>query len=89
QARVTTYTKLVTQQTVLQKTIDKLRLSVTPDELSKQVSASNALNTTLIQISATDPDPAQAAAIANAVSASLTETVPEIEPSSTSGESPV
>ena len=89
QARVTTYTSLVTQQAVLSKTIQKLGLSLSVSDLAKNVSASNTLNTTLIKITATDASPVQAASIANAVSQSLTETVPEIEPSTTSGESPV
>ncbi|POH85207.1 chromosome partitioning protein, partial [Ralstonia pickettii] len=85
QARVTTYTKLVTQQTVLQKTIDRLQLNTSVDSLASHITATNALNTTLIQIAATDESPQRAADIANAVSESLTETVPEIEPSTASG----
>ena len=89
QARVTTYTKLVTQQTVLQKTIDRLQLNTSVDSLASHITATNALNTTLIQIAATDESPQRAADIANAVSESLTETVPEIEPSTASGGSTV
>lgn len=89
QARVTSYTNLATTPLVLQPVIDELGLALTPSELAEQVSASNALNTTIISITAMDADPALSAEIANAVSASLTATVEQIETPGGSDVSPV
>ncbi|GAA1666449.1 polysaccharide biosynthesis tyrosine autokinase [Microbacterium lacus] len=89
QARVTTYTNLATTPLVLQPVIDELGLDLTPAELANQVSASNAVNTTIISIAAKDADPALAAEIANAVSTSLTTTVEQIETPAGTDVSPV
>jgi capsular exopolysaccharide synthesis family protein len=87
--RVTTYTNLVTTPIVMAPAIDELGLDMTPGELATQVSASSALNTTIIAIQVTDADPVLAADIANALSASLTETVEQIEMPTDSDVSPV
>jgi capsular exopolysaccharide synthesis family protein len=89
QARVTTYTNLVKTPIVMAPAIDELGLDTTPSELAEQVTASSALNTTIIAIQVTDADPVLAADIANALSQSLTETVAEIEMPTGSDVSPV
>lgn len=79
QSRVQTYTQLVTTPIVMNPVIAELELGTTASALDAQVTASAALNTTLITITVTDPDPVQAAEIANALGASLTAAVEQIE----------
>ena len=89
QARINTYVGLVETPIVLNPVIAKMDLDMTSTELAKKVSASAALNTTLITVTVEDADPVRAADIANAIAASLSSAVPEIEPSSSEGASPV
>lgn len=79
QQRVKTYAGLVSTPIVLLPVISNLHLSMTADELAKSVSATAPLDTTLIQISVTDPDPVTAANLANGISESLTNVVQKIE----------
>lgn len=89
QARVTTYTNLVSTPIVMNPVIAELGLGVTATELGEQVEASSALNTTLITITVSDPDPIEAADIANALASSLTSAVEAIETPNGSETSPV
>jgi capsular exopolysaccharide synthesis family protein len=89
QARVTTYANLVTTPLVMAPVIDDLGIDVTAAELAKQVTASSAINTTIISIAVQDADPVLAADIANELSQSLTETVQKIETPAGSDVSPV
>ncbi|BDV29787.1 polysaccharide biosynthesis tyrosine autokinase [Microbacterium terricola] len=89
QARINTYVGLVTTPIVMNPVIAELGLGTTASELAESVTASAALNTTLITITVSDPDPVLAADIANALAASLTDTVEAIEPTSDNGISPV
>lgn len=73
--RVTTYTSLSTMPLVLTPVIKELGLDITPEALSKQISATNPLNTTLITITATSSTPDGAAKLADAVAASLSHVV--------------
>ena len=79
QARVATYTNLVTQPIVLNPVIAELGLNTTASSLAGRVQASGIANTSLITINVTDADPIAAANIANAIGASLASTVAEIE----------
>ena len=79
QSRVTTYTNLVATPIVIDPVIAELGLGMTASELAGNVSASSPLNTTLITITVTDSDPVAAAEIANALGASLTSAVEQIE----------
>ncbi|MGK3953990.1 polysaccharide biosynthesis tyrosine autokinase [Microbacterium sp. I2] len=79
QARVQTYSQLVTTPIVMNPVIAELELETTAGSLATQVTASAALNTTLITITVTDTDPVRAADTANALAASLTAAVAEIE----------
>ncbi|MCH6471818.1 polysaccharide biosynthesis tyrosine autokinase [Sinomonas terrae] len=79
QQRVKTYAGLVTTPIVLLPVISNLHLSTTADDLAKSVTATASLDTTLIEISATSPDPVQSANIANGISQSLTNVVQNIE----------
>lgn len=77
-SRVATYTNLVDSQRVVQGVIESLGLE--PDAaLGSRISATTVPETTIIEITASSPDPAEAAALADAAAASLAETVDEIE----------
>lgn len=89
QARVQSYVRTATTPVVLQPTIDSLGLSQTPAQLAGHIEASTDLNTVLINISASDTSPAQAAAIAQAVANSLIDAVDRLERPAQGGTSPV
>ncbi|MBM3717166.1 polysaccharide biosynthesis tyrosine autokinase [Microbacterium sp. LMI1-1-1.1] len=89
QARVATYVNLVGTQVVLAPVVSQMELPFTAAQLAEKVTASNTLNTTLIQISVSDPDPTLAADIANNVAASLTAAVPRLETTNEGDPSPV
>lgn len=88
-ARVTTYVNLVKTPAVLSPVIAQLGLEETSDTLARSVTASNQLNTLLIQISVQNPDPVKSADIANAIGASLTNVVSTLETPSDKSVSPV
>lgn len=89
QARVLSYVKTATTPVVLQPVIDSLGLDVTARDLATKVTATSEATTVLISISVSDESPVQAAAIAQAVSSSLIDTVNELEKPSQGGTSPV
>lgn len=72
---VTSYVDVIGKALVLDPVIEELNLDLTASELSEQISASAPANSVLVDIAVTDPDPEQAASIANAIAASFTEAV--------------
>lgn len=89
QARVQSYVKTVTAPVILQPAIDELGLSETPNELAGRIRAKSDPNTVLINIEVDDTSPAQAAAIAQAVAASLVRGLDSLERPKAGGTSPV
>jgi capsular exopolysaccharide synthesis family protein len=89
QARINTYVGLVRTPIVLDPVIEQLDVSTTPAALAGRVSATAALNSTLITMTVSDPDAARAASLANAIASSLSSVVPQLEPESNDGSSPV
>lgn len=89
QARVQSYVETVNTPLVLQPVVDSLSLEITPDSLSKKITASSDAKTVIISISVADESPIRAAAIAQAVGASLVRTIDELERPSGPGPSPV
>ena len=79
QQRASTYSNLVSNRDIAVKVIDDLALSMTPDELSKQVTASQIPKTVLLNLSVTDGSGRQAADIANAYATALTQYVARLE----------
>ena len=71
--------KLATTRPLLVAVIDQLHLSDTPDQLARRITAASAVNTTLLTITAADPSPANAAAIANALAAELIKASPDLQ----------
>lgn len=81
QQRVKTYADLATTPIVLLPVIEELSLETSAQDLAQQITATAPLDTSLIEITATDADPELAASIATAVSDSLTQVVQTIEAS--------
>ena len=79
QSLTTTYATVATTRPLLQNVITSLGLPGTPDDLSKRVSASAALGSTILTITAQDADPARAAAIANALADQLIQASPSVQ----------
>ncbi len=67
QQRTQTYSRLVTTRPVLEETIRKLNLSMTPEQLLKKVDVSPVRDTQLFTVAVSDPRPEQAATIANTI----------------------
>lgn len=79
QDRVLSYTELLKGETLAQRTIDKLNLDMTADELRQKVGASAKLDTVLIKVTVLDPSPVRARDIANALSDEFVVMVRELE----------
>ncbi len=77
--RVTSYTELVTGDRVISEAIRRLGLREKPETLAARVTATSAQDSVIINISATDISPSQAAAIANTLGTVTTEVVAELE----------
>ncbi|MDD7835650.1 polysaccharide biosynthesis tyrosine autokinase [Paenarthrobacter sp. AB444] len=88
QARVQSYVKTVNSPIVLQPVIDSLGLDMSAEELGKSVKATADLNTVLINIAVTDGSAVRSAAIAQAISTSLIDTIGRLEKPQTGGSSP-
>ncbi len=74
-----TYADVATTRPILDKVSAKLNLGLTAEELRAKVKANAPTNSTLIAITASDGDPATAAAIANAVADGLIAASPAIQ----------
>lgn len=66
---VKTYSEIAKSRAVLEKVIEREKLPITPDELSKQITVKPLRDTQLIQVSVENTDPQLAARLANAVAA--------------------
>ncbi|RFA08356.1 chromosome partitioning protein [Subtercola boreus] len=75
QAKVKSYTDIITSASVLDNVIKDLNLSVTSKALANQLSASSPVGTVIIELTATDPNPQQAANLANATAQSFSDVV--------------
>lgn len=89
QARVQSYVKTVDSPIVLQPVIESLGLSTTAEKLAGHVTANTDANTVLINVTASDSSPVQAAAIAQAVATSLISAIDSLEKPKAGGTSPV
>lgn len=68
---VKTYRELLLKRPVLEQVIDELGLETTPEKLMEHLKISDVRDTQLLVLSAQDPDPRQAAGIANAIVAAF------------------
>ena len=79
QGRVISYTQLVMGETLAQRTIDRLGLDMSAQELKEKVTAKSKPNTVLVDVSVLDVSPVQARDIANAMSDEFVQVVRELE----------
>lgn len=77
--RAQTYVSLFNSDDLAQMVIDKLGLSLTPQQLASKVSATAVKNTVLMLVSVTDGDPQHAANIANGYGSVLNTYVAKLE----------
>lgn len=81
QERVTSYAGLATSAQVAQRAVDQLQLQMSADDLRSRVTATPIEKTVLLDLCATDPDPAVAQVLTNAVAGQLTQVIQELETS--------
>ena len=74
-----TYVKLATTRQIMVAVIDKLGLKDTPQSLERRVQAATPINSTLLDITVTDPDADAAAAIANEIAAQVIKASPDLQ----------
>lgn len=79
QERVVSYAELLTGQTLAQRTIDKLQLNRTAEELQERITATAKPDTVLISVNVLDASPIQARDIANTLSDEFVVLVRELE----------
>lgn len=89
QQQIGSFAELATAPIVLDPVIEKLNLDDTAKLLAKRVTAKANAETVIIDISVTDPNPAQAAAITNAVTKQLSSVVRDLSPKLPNGKSSV
>lgn len=79
QQRVLSYAELINGETVAQRTIDKLGLGMSSDELRSRIKATVKRDTVLIDVQVLDESPVRARDIANALSDEFVALVKELE----------
>lgn len=77
--RVKSYADLVSGEKIASRVVDRLRLDESPRDLAAQISASSKLDTVILTINVTDPDPKRAQVLAQAVSEEFVGYVAELE----------
>lgn len=85
QERVSSYAGLATSTQVAQRAVDQLQLQQSAAELRSRITATPIEKTVLLDLCATDADPAVAQALTNAVAGQLTQVVQELETSQRGG----
>ncbi|HYP45833.1 MAG TPA: polysaccharide biosynthesis tyrosine autokinase [Propionibacteriaceae bacterium] len=78
--QMTSYARVATSPIVLEPVIDELDLTTTTSALATRVTATAPLDTVILEISATDFEPDQAARIANAVGEQVASVVGDLVP---------
>lgn len=85
QERVVSYAQLAGGKQVAQRAIDQLHVNMSADQLMSMVDAEVVPGTVLLDISVTNPNPALAKDLANAVAMQTTQLVEELETSARGG----
>jgi capsular exopolysaccharide synthesis family protein len=83
--QMSSYAEVATSPRVLTPVIAQLGLATTPEELAESVEATVPVETVILEIAATDRDPARAAQIANAVGRELAKVTSELTPDKLDG----
>ncbi|MFI7169546.1 polysaccharide biosynthesis tyrosine autokinase [Rhodococcoides fascians] len=79
QQRVASYSEIVTSQSLAARVLGVLPMDLTPSELAAKVKTTSTPDTVLFSIIVTDPSPARARDIANAMATELVTEVRELE----------
>ncbi len=79
QERVISYTELLKGQTLSQRTVDKLQLDMSAEQLRAKIRATSKLDTVLINLSVLDESPVRARDIANSLSDEFVVMIRELE----------
>jgi tyrosine-protein kinase len=87
--QMSSYAEVATSPRVLAPVITQLGLKTTPKDLAESVEATVPVDTVILEIAATDRDPAQAAQIANAVGRELANAAADLSPQKLDGTEPV
>jgi tyrosine-protein kinase len=87
--QMASYAEVATSPKVLTPVIMQLGLQTTPKDLAESVEATVPVDTVILEIAATDPDPTRAAQIANAVGQQLAKATGELSPQTLAGTKPV
>jgi capsular exopolysaccharide synthesis family protein len=74
------FTRIATSRTAAERIATRLNRKLTPAQVQGKLSAAAQKDTLLIDVSATDTDPARAAEVANAAAETLTELITEFDP---------
>lgn len=77
--RVKSYADLLTGQEIARRVVDELKLDENPKALASQISASSKLETVILSVTVTDPDPNRARVLADAVAKAFIAYVAELE----------
>ncbi|WP_259338496.1 polysaccharide biosynthesis tyrosine autokinase [Clavibacter phaseoli] len=85
QSQMLSFGELAESPAVLEPVITRLGLDLTPQQLARAVTVTTPQNTVVMEISVTEPSPAQAADIANAVATSLRDTAEAYAPTGAEG----
>ena len=83
--QMSSYAEVATSPRVLAPVIEQLGLQTTPKDLAESVEAAVPVDTVILEISATDPNPTQAANIANAIGKELAEAAGDLTPQKQDG----
>jgi capsular exopolysaccharide synthesis family protein len=83
--QMSSYAEVATSPRVLTPVIMQLGLRTSPKDLAESVEATVPVDTVILEIAATDPDPTRAAQIANAVGQRLAKTAGELSPQKMDG----
>jgi capsular exopolysaccharide synthesis family protein len=86
QQQVKSYVDLVTSKDVMDAVLNDTGLNITTGELASKIDVNNPLDTVNLEISATDPNAANAQAIANSTARQLQTAVGEIVPTNVNGD---
>jgi capsular exopolysaccharide synthesis family protein len=85
QDQVASFARLATTPVVLQSVIDDLDLRERPNALAGRIQASAAVDTVIVDVSATDATPGGSSRLANDVARRLSETVEQLAPRDSKG----
>ena len=87
--QMTSYAEVARSPLVLDPVIERLNLQTTSTELARTVTAAIPPDTVILEISAVDPNPERAAAIANAIGDEVDDVAGELSPERADGSKPV